>query len=475
VKVKRPFSGAFALLATAGTLVAAAQDVSLGDYSHAARLEIEKRVRTALAEKTEAGTVAGTVTCADQGAFFIQGKEEALKIVVEKGGLPTAGDKVEAKGRPALEGGRIVFAAESWKKTGAGELPAPRKVGSPDLLFVSTGPRDRAHDVNWLLVEVRGRAMALTESGFAIDLDGLPVTVAMENLPGFLSNCEKTHPIVTVRGVVELILDQSVFFNRARQVMGVKLWAVGDGAVTLEPDAIYLVNCRDRRVMFLVVALIAVLVAGVVTLLVFAFLQGRRQLRTKTLMDERKRMADDIHDTIEQHLVGAGMFIQLGRTKEAREILVRAKKELRDIIWGLKNDDMMRLSPTEMIKEIAHDETKKGLYRVSTRLEWLPETLDASKMRDLSLIIREAIGNAVKHGGAKKIAISSDSKPDGGWLLRIANDGTPFDEGNSPGVKEGHFGLEGMRERGRRLGADLSFSAKGEWTVVSVDVKGGAS
>ncbi len=68
--------------------------------------------------------------------------------------------------------------------------------------------------------------------------------------------------------------------------------------------------------------------------------------------------------------------------------------------------------------------------------------------------------------------ITSDSKPDGGWLLRIANDGLPFDEKSSPGAKEGHFGLEGMRERGRRLGADVSFSRKGEWTVVAVDVKG---
>ena len=464
---------AFAILLALGFVTAAVADaVSLGDYSYAARQEFEKRVRKTLAEASEKGTVSGTVTCAAVGAFFIQGKEEALKVVVEKGALPNAGDVVEAKGRPAMEGGRVVFVAESWKKSGSANLPTPRRVTAADLLFVGERAADRPRDVNWLLVEVKGRAMAQTESGFAIDLDGLPVTVALEDIPRFLQNCEKTHPLVTVRGVAELILDQSALFNRSRQVMGVKLCAVDSDAVTLEPDAVYLVNCRDRRVMFLVGALIVALALGVLALLVFAVRQGRRQLRTKTLMDERKRMADDIHDTIEQHLVGAGMFIQLNRTKEAREILVRAKKELRDIIWGLKNDDMMRLTPSEMIKEIAHDETKKGLYRVTARLEWLPETLDASKMRDLSLIVREAIGNAVKHGGAKKIAITSDSKPDGGWLLRIANDGVPFDEKTSPGVKDGHFGLEGMRERGRRLGAEVSFSVRGDWTVVSVDVKG---
>ena len=101
----------------------------------------------------------------------------------------------------------------------------------------------------------------------------------------------------------------------------------------------------------------------------------------------------------------------------------------------------------------------------------MPETLDASKMRDLSLIVREAIGNAVKHGGAKKIAITSDSKPDGGWLLRIANDGLPFDEKSSPGVKEGHFGLEGMKQRARRIGATVSFEQRGKGMVVVLEKK----
>jgi len=461
------------VLAVGGLFLSAAvQAVSLGEYSYSARIDLERRVAKALAAASDMRTVDGTVTVVGDGMFFIQGKDEALKVFDEKGGLPAPGDVVRVCGRPVMEGGRVVVVAESWKKTGSAELPVPRKVNVQNLLFVGTNPTDIRRDVNWLLVEVRGRAMAVTESGFAIDVNGLPVTVAMEELPSFLSDCDKTHPIVVVKGVAELILDQAVLFGRARQVMGVKLDTNGPDAVTLEPDAVYLVNCRDRRVTWLVAALIVILALGVLALLVFSYRQGRRQLRTKTLMDERKRMADDLHDTIEQHLVGAGMLMQLGKAKEAREILVRAKKEMRDIIWGLKNDDMMRQTPAEMIRELAHEETRKGLYRVTARIDWMPAELDASRMRDLSLIIREAIGNAVKHGGAKKIAITADSKPDSGWLLRIANDGAPFDEASSPGVKDGHFGLEGMRERGRRLGATVSFSAKGGWTIVAIDVKG---
>ena len=185
-------------------------------------------------------------------------------------------------------------------------------------------------------------------------------------------------------------------------------------------------------------------------------------------MHERKRMADDLHDTIEQHLVGAGMLLQLGKTREARDILVRAKREMRDIVWGLKNDDMMRLTPAEMLREYAKTENRKGVYRIDTRLTGLPGHMDASQMRDLSLIVREAVGNAVKHGDAKKIAITCDATEAGGWLLRIANNGKPFDLANAPGPTEGHFGLEGMKARARRLGAEIDISLRDSWTVVSL-------
>jgi signal transduction histidine kinase len=95
--------------------------------------------------------------------------------------------------------------------------------------------------------------------------------------------------------------------------------------------------------------------------------------------------------------------------------------------------------------------------------------MEGGAVRDLSLVVREAIGNAVKHGHARKIAITCDpANESGGWLLRIANDGEPFERGAAPGPAEGHFGLEGMAERARRLGAELSFSRKGKWTIVSL-------
>ena len=454
------------LFAALGLILAvrAERELSLGDYTGEARRNIESRIRNALKEAVSPGEVVGTVTFAGDEHFFIQADDDALKVIVgAKCALPapSPGDMLTVSGFASLEGGRVVFEAESWRKLGVSPVPSPRAAGQSDLIYAGDAPRS----VNWLRVEVSGRAIGLTTGGFAIDVDGLPVSVFASEIPEFLSDCGRTRPKVKVTGVAELMLDQSSLFSRDRYVMGVKLNVPAAREIKLVSDIVYLVNRRDRRVMLLGAGLIAALAAGMAVFAAVIFRQRRRHFRTRTVMEERKRMADDLHDTIEQHLAGAGMLVRLGRAKEAQDVLAHAKREMRDIVWGLMNDDMLRLSPAGMLRELAKAETRKGICRVEAKLAGLPERMELQSMRDLSLIVREAIGNAVKHGGARKVAIAADPAPKG-WMLRIANDGKPFDPALAPGPTEGHFGVEGMRQRARRLGAEVSYERRGNWTVL---------
>ena len=444
-----------------------AAELSLSDYSAAVKSDVETQIRKVLDEHGSEDSLAGTVSLASDDCFFLQGERDAMKVIWDDD-APAPGNKVLVYGRPSLEGGRVVFLAENVETTGKAPLPKPVDVGGNDLVFVPMDGKESPSDVNWKRVRVCGRAINLTDSGFAMEVDDIPVTVFATRLPPFLSDCGATRPKLEVVGVPELVLDQSSLFGRPRRVMGVKLHVARPEDITLLPDLRYRINRREARVQIAIFSTIAALGLMLVILLAFVVRQARRQLRTRTLMHERKRMADDLHDTIEQHLVGAGMLLQLGKSREARDILVRAKREMRDIVWGLKNDDMMRLTPAEMLKEYAKAENRKGVCRIDTRISGLPDRMDASQMRDLSLIVREAVGNAIKHGGAKKIAITCDAAESGGWLLRIANDGTPYDSAKAPGPAEGHFGLEGMKARARRLGAELDISLRDSWTVVSI-------
>ena len=451
---------AVCIAAVLSALVACAgREVPLGEYANETRARVVAKIREALDGRGASVAVSGAVTYAANGVFFLQRDADGIKVLAE-GRLPSVGDEVSVDGSPSLEGGHVVFVAKGWKRIGGEELPAASAVTSSDLV------RSEGKAVHGIRVTVEGRAIGVTENGFALNVDGVPVNVMVAALPDELSDCDKTHPVVSVTGVAEQMLDQSILLGRDGYVMGVKVNVSSPADIVLKPDVAYLVARRDRMVVLAICCIAAVLALGMVVFIVVIFRQRKGLFRTRTIMAERKRMADDIHDTIEQHLVGAGMLLKLNRNKEAQDILVRAKREIRDIVWGLKNDDMMRLSPAEMLRNLAHEENTKGLYRVDTRLVGLPAAMDAAAMRDLSLIVRESIGNAVKHGGAKKIAISGDSAEDGGWLLRISNDGTPFDPETAPGAKEGHFGLEGMKQRARRIGASIRFERRGKGMVL---------
>lgn len=460
---------AFTLVVFFAHEVFAAESItSIREYTSRVRARIVHKIQDALGGDRRV-EIRGVVTYSAEDRFFLQNGSAGLKILSDdslssKNSQPVVGDEISVVGSPSLEGGRVIFIAHKWKRLGQGSVPLAREAFAPNLI-----EGDINNELNWLRVTVEGRVMGKTETGFAINVDGVPVTVLTSKAPDFIEDSEHLNPKVAVTGVVELMLDQSSLLGSDGYVLGVKINVNETSDIVLKSDLSYLAARHNRVFTAIMIAALMILGGGLLTFLFVIFRQQRRLFRSRTIMAERKRMADDIHDTIEQHLVGAGMLLKVNRTKEAQDVLVRAKREIRDIVWGLKNDDMMRLTPAEMLRKLAHEENTKGLYRVDTRFEGLPEVLDAASMRDLSLVVREAIGNAVKHGGAKKIAISSDPLPNGGWKMRISNDGASFDPNQAPGIKEGHFGIEGMRQRARRLGATLSFEPRGKGMVLILE------
>ncbi len=97
---------------------------------------------------------------------------------------------------------------------------------------------------------------------------------------------------------------------------------------------------------------------------------------------------------------------------------------------------------------------------VPDHLELDPEVTEA-----LSRIVREAIGNAVRHGRAAHVAVAMDDRT--GLRLRISDDGCGFDP--AAVRDEEAFGLISMRERAEALGAAFHVdSAAGRGTRIEV-------
>ena len=338
-------------------LAAATAAGALGGFSEGARRELESRISSTLAEAGTSSDVSGTVTFANGDFFFIQSGSDALKVLtrgpVRADPPPRVGEIVEVSGRPVLEGGRVVMSADAWKTVGAAGLPEPVAADADSLVYAGLAPRGKwraasrdPNDVNWRRVEVVGRAMGRTENGFSLEVaDGLLISVMIRDKPSFIANCERLHPKVSVRGVAELFLDQSALFGRGRYVIGVRLCSASADDVTLLPDLGYQMRLHERRVSIALWSSVAALVLGLGALMLVLVRHRRDSHATAMVMADRKRMADDLHDTIEQHLAGAGMLLKLARMpannlaeradrpiREAQDILVRAKREMRDIV-----------------------------------------------------------------------------------------------------------------------------------------------
>ena len=84
-------------------------------------------------------------------------------------------------------------------------------------------------------------------------------------------------------------------------------------------------------------------------------------------------------------------------------------------------------------------------------------------------IVREAVNNAVRHGAADQIDIRLGSER-GRLSIEVVDDGSGFDVADRSELI-GHFGIRGMRERARRIGADIAiWSSPGTGTTVCVGV-----
>ena len=97
---------------------------------------------------------------------------------------------------------------------------------------------------------------------------------------------------------------------------------------------------------------------------------------------------------------------------------------------------------------------------------------------NLLLLAQEAVTNALKHAGARVIALRLVSRPESVTVsvtVSVADDGAGFDPAHAPGQEDGHFGLQGMRERMKRLGGTLRIeSAPGAGTRIAASVPASA-
>jgi signal transduction histidine kinase/ligand-binding sensor domain-containing protein len=210
-----------------------------------------------------------------------------------------------------------------------------------------------------------------------------------------------------------------------------------------------------------------------------------QQIRSRfsSVLEERARMAREIHDTLAQGFVGISrqldatakridgddnighQHLELAQ-KMVRHCLTEARRSVIDLRASPLEDGDLFLALTTATREWTTGKAIPIEIDVAGTLHKLPEDVAHNMLR----ISQEAVANALAHGDASRIWIHLRMES-GRLFLTVKDNGQGFDLGSAFTSHRGHFGLLGMRERAERLGGTLDFSSDfGQGTEVKVSI-----
>ncbi|MDR7581478.1 MAG: sensor histidine kinase, partial [Armatimonadota bacterium] len=197
------------------------------------------------------------------------------------------------------------------------------------------------------------------------------------------------------------------------------------------------------------------------------------------VLEERNRIARDIHDTVSQCLFGTVCALEgclkllpedQRTVRERLEYVLRlaskAMAEIRRLVFDMWIGGMTTSEFVAELQSFLQDLGKPDSLRVDIRVEGDLTELTPFTRKHLFRIAQEALANAVKHAQASEVSIHLAASGQAVRLV-VRDDGRGFDPER---VSRG-MGLAGMRERAAAIGAALEVrTGPGQGTTVEVSV-----
>jgi signal transduction histidine kinase len=207
------------------------------------------------------------------------------------------------------------------------------------------------------------------------------------------------------------------------------------------------------------------------------------EVQFRAVLTERTRLAQELHDTLEQTMTGIALQLdlvanQFGQNpdtasrhlKVARSLTRQSQSEIRHSVWGLRSRATEQFNLPDAIsissQQIANGAGMKVAMETTGKVQPLSEVTEENLLR----ISQEAMTNVVKHSGASQAKIELQFSPQK-VFLRITDNGKGFVQETVDGPKDGHFGLLGISERSERLGGRVQITSQvGTGTSISVEI-----
>jgi PAS domain S-box-containing protein len=204
------------------------------------------------------------------------------------------------------------------------------------------------------------------------------------------------------------------------------------------------------------------------------------QAQELAVMEERQRLARNLHDAINQSLFSAGLIAEvlprlwdqdqdLARRslEDLRKLTRGAQAEMRALLAELRPSTLTDAELGDLLHLLGNAFTGRTNITAKVTVEGdgvLPPETQVAFYR----ICQEALNNVIKHAGANSVEIYLKHKDDA-IELSLHDDGRGF---NPEQIESGHYGLSMMRERAEAVGAHLSITSQpGQGTELTIHWK----
>ena len=416
------------------------------------------------------------------------------RIDLAKSPPPAYGDRVEILGFPETDLYRINFTRAIWrpaKSSAPLDTQTAQDIPAKALMTGANGGIAINADFHGRPVRLRGTVRSLPSIGndgrFYLESDGYTLPVDISANPVLAEKLE-IGSVIDVTGVCVMDIENwrpNLVFPHIKEVM----------IVTRTPDDIVVIRrppwWTPARLMIVIGSLLAVLIGILIwnrALRALAEKRGKalaneelERLESDLKVCERTRLAVELHDSIAQNLTGVSMEIDTALRgdeplpESAAQHMGRALRtidscrgELRNCLWDLRSqaleeDDMNKAIRLTLSQTI-------GKANLIVRFNVPRSRFTDNTAHTLLRIIRELAANAVRHGHATEIKVAG-SIEDNTLKFSVRDNGCGFDPDACPGVLDGHFGLQGVRERVASFEGSIRIeSAPGKGTRVSVSI-----
>lgn len=416
------------------------------------------------------------------------------RVSSRDGAPPQAGDFIEAVGSAETDTYFLNLTRARWRKAEPFEAAAtsPREMTAREIMTQKNGHPLISTQLHGQTVRIRSLVRSIPDPEFGnrtvfAESDGITFPIDVSSCPDALEMLEPGST-VNVTGICWVEIDNwrpTAVFPQAKGFTLVVRKGEDIEVISRPP---WWTAGRLAVALSVVVGLLVVILVWNRRLKILSEKRGRELAKeqveratTELKVMERTRLSVELHDALSQTLSGIAM--QLGAIRRfAASDLAKMSKHIEVATRTLKScrDEMRNLLGDLRSQLLDEPDMEKALVRIlepqmddaelHVRFTVPRARLTDMTARSLYSMIRELAVNAIRHGHATSIHVAGCIE-DGRLLCSVRDNGEGFDPASAPGPEEGHFGLQGIRERMEAANGSVEIESspgKGTRVVISM-------